>query len=165
MEHCRSGPASSQVDSFARGGRTSSKWTKHVFREHNSIRQWVQQGSRGHPQTEGKEKEGNAIFQLLSSIWQAFFQDKQPTEQPEIFKNLTADTESPYLSGYQKHVASGLAYIINAQQTMLDVLADLKESDEYREELDNALQKDLIAIKKNTGKRERNISVGTIAFH
>ena len=89
------------------------------------------------------------------------FQEQALKEAEElaIYQSLRDNTLSPYLSGYQKNVAGGLAHVIHVQQAMMGVLNDLQDADALREDLDNALVKDLDKIRKNTGKRERNITV------
>ncbi len=73
--------------------------------------------------------------------------------------DLEAQTSSVYLSEFQKVMATGIIQIMNTQDALMGTLCSLLEKEKQREELDEALQKDLTKICTGVSKRERNITV------
>ena len=74
-------------------------------------------------------------------------------------KDLEEAQKSQYLSDYQKILATGIMQIINAQDALMGTVGNLLEQEKLRQELDDALQRDLEKICSNVGKRERSIAV------
>ena len=66
--------------------------------------------------------------------------------------------QSQYLSDYQKIVATGICQIMKTQDALMGTLSGLLEKEKLRQNLDDALQKDLEKICSGVNKRENNIS-------
>ncbi len=74
-------------------------------------------------------------------------------------KDLEDAQKSQYLSDFQKIMATGVCQIINAQDALMGTISGLLEKEKLRQDLDDALQRDLSKINSNINKRERSIAV------
>ena len=74
-------------------------------------------------------------------------------------KDLEDVQKSQYLSDYQKIVATGICQILQTQDTLMGNIQDLLQKEKTRQQLDDALQRDLLKISGKINKREQNITV------
>ena len=117
--------------------------------------------------------ETEKVIWLLSSFYLAFsysfnFQKREEAALTSPIKKAAKDLEdikkSQYLSDYQKIVATGICQIIQQQDALMGTISGLLEKERIRQELDDALQRDLEKISTNVNKRDRSIAVKTIGF-
>ena len=79
-------------------------------------------------------------------------------------KDLEDATKSQYLSDYQKIMATGIVQIMQQQDALMGSIQNLLEKERLRQELDDALQRDLTKISSNINKRERSVAVSIHGF-